>query len=101
MEKDRRFGILSSCKHAFCLSCIRSWRKSDIESKRFTLHIHTINSSFTNNVDYSTLKQVYIYLQLLPLNTIMSHTSLNLLLIFLHLLFNHIRRGVYIYLTLQ
>jgi E3 ubiquitin-protein ligase makorin len=23
---DRRFGILSECKHPFCLSCIRKWR---------------------------------------------------------------------------
>lgn len=23
---DRRFGILSSCCHTFCLSCIRQWR---------------------------------------------------------------------------
>jgi len=23
---DRRFGILSSCCHTFCLTCIRQWR---------------------------------------------------------------------------
>lgn len=23
---DRRFGILSSCCHTFCLACIRKWR---------------------------------------------------------------------------
>lgn len=23
---ERRFGILSSCNHIFCLSCIRKWR---------------------------------------------------------------------------
>lgn len=23
---DRRFGILSSCCHVFCLACIRKWR---------------------------------------------------------------------------
>ncbi|KAI3384949.1 hypothetical protein SNEBB_005125 [Seison nebaliae] len=25
-EKERRFGILNSCEHCFCLSCIRKWR---------------------------------------------------------------------------
>ncbi|XP_052892584.1 probable E3 ubiquitin-protein ligase makorin-1, partial [Anopheles moucheti] len=32
MEKrprEQRFGILSGCKHVFCIKCIRSWRKSD------------------------------------------------------------------------
>ncbi|XP_014669819.1 PREDICTED: probable E3 ubiquitin-protein ligase makorin-1 [Priapulus caudatus] len=32
MEKtpvsERRFGILSNCKHVFCLSCIRKWRSA-------------------------------------------------------------------------
>ena len=23
---ERRFGILSSCNHTYCLSCIRQWR---------------------------------------------------------------------------
>lgn len=23
---ERRFGILSSCSHTYCLSCIRQWR---------------------------------------------------------------------------
>lgn len=23
---ERRFGILSSCNHIFCLQCIRKWR---------------------------------------------------------------------------
>lgn len=23
---ERRFGILSSCCHTFCLACIRKWR---------------------------------------------------------------------------
>lgn len=23
---ERRFGILSSCCHTFCLNCIRQWR---------------------------------------------------------------------------
>jgi len=26
---ERRFGILENCSHAFCLSCIRSWRSQD------------------------------------------------------------------------
>uniref|UniRef100_A0A5S6R0Y4 RING-type E3 ubiquitin transferase n=1 Tax=Trichuris muris TaxID=70415 RepID=A0A5S6R0Y4_TRIMR len=27
-ESDCRFGILSNCKHCFCLRCIRTWRRS-------------------------------------------------------------------------
>uniref|UniRef100_A0A8C4NHS4 RING-type E3 ubiquitin transferase n=1 Tax=Eptatretus burgeri TaxID=7764 RepID=A0A8C4NHS4_EPTBU len=31
---ERRFGILSSCSHAYCLSCIRKWRRTkQLESK--------------------------------------------------------------------
>lgn len=28
LEKDRKFGILENCNHAFCLSCIRKWRQA-------------------------------------------------------------------------
>ncbi|KFB36817.1 makorin [Anopheles sinensis] len=27
--REQRFGILPNCKHIFCLSCIRTWRKAD------------------------------------------------------------------------
>lgn len=27
-EGERRFGILPNCCHAFCLSCIMTWRKT-------------------------------------------------------------------------
>ena len=27
-DNERRFGILDSCNHIFCLSCIRNWRAS-------------------------------------------------------------------------
>ncbi|CAN0103772.1 probable E3 ubiquitin-protein ligase makorin-1 isoform X1 [Lethenteron reissneri] len=31
---ERRFGILSSCSHAYCLSCIRKWRRTkQLENK--------------------------------------------------------------------
>lgn len=26
VESGRRFGVLSGCRHAFCLDCIRKWR---------------------------------------------------------------------------
>lgn len=26
MAKNERFGLLSGCNHAFCLSCVRNWR---------------------------------------------------------------------------
>uniref|UniRef100_A0A7S3V1L3 RING-type E3 ubiquitin transferase n=1 Tax=Aplanochytrium stocchinoi TaxID=215587 RepID=A0A7S3V1L3_9STRA len=29
-DGDRRFGILQSCDHAFCLACIRNWRGQDV-----------------------------------------------------------------------
>lgn len=32
MEKIVRFGLLSSCDHAFCISCITSWRKEASKS---------------------------------------------------------------------
>ncbi|XP_043658752.1 E3 ubiquitin-protein ligase makorin-1-like [Drosophila teissieri] len=27
--RERRFGILSKCKHTFCLKCIRTWRQAE------------------------------------------------------------------------
>lgn len=26
MAKEERFGLLSGCNHAFCLTCVRNWR---------------------------------------------------------------------------
>jgi len=33
-EKEARFGILSSCSHIFCLSCIRRWRAAQQFDKK-------------------------------------------------------------------
>ncbi|NXO41808.1 MKRN1 ligase, partial [Locustella ochotensis] len=34
LPKERLFGILPNCSHAYCLGCIRKWRRSrDFESK--------------------------------------------------------------------
>eukprot|EP00039_Didymoeca_costata_P005514 m.82137 g.82137 ORF g.82137 m.82137 type:complete len:315 (-) comp12855_c0_seq1:2779-3723(-) len=30
---DRRFGILPNCNHAFCLGCIRNWRRTSGQGK--------------------------------------------------------------------
>lgn len=32
VQKGLRFGILQNCKHCFCLTCIRQWRKNDAEN---------------------------------------------------------------------
>ncbi|GBG34640.1 E3 ubiquitin-protein ligase makorin-1 [Hondaea fermentalgiana] len=29
-NKDGRFGILTGCDHAFCLSCIKNWRSTEV-----------------------------------------------------------------------
>merc|ERR1712151_1486587 len=46
MGKER-FGMLESCDHAFCLSCIRSWRKQR-EQDRLNLRLCPLcrNESF-------------------------------------------------------
>jgi hypothetical protein len=31
LAKDRQFGILDGCEHAFCLDCIRNWRATYIK----------------------------------------------------------------------
>jgi len=28
LPEERLFGILPNCSHAFCLGCIRTWRRS-------------------------------------------------------------------------
>jgi hypothetical protein len=32
-DKSERFGLLTSCDHAFCLRCIKDWRSSDMAHK--------------------------------------------------------------------
>ncbi|XP_033647218.1 probable E3 ubiquitin-protein ligase makorin-1 isoform X1 [Asterias rubens] len=32
--KDRKFGLLSNCNHAYCLSCIRKWRSAKQYEKK-------------------------------------------------------------------
>jgi hypothetical protein len=32
-DKSERFGLLTSCDHAFCLRCIKGWRSSDMAHK--------------------------------------------------------------------
>lgn len=38
-KKGERFGILESCDHAFCLTCIRSWRKQREQQDRQNLRL--------------------------------------------------------------
>lgn len=47
-KKGERFGILESCDHAFCLSCIRSWRKQREQQDRNNLRLCPVcrNESF-------------------------------------------------------
>ncbi|AKU37524.1 putative E3 ubiquitin-protein ligase makorin-1 [Scale drop disease virus] len=33
-KPDKRFGILPNCNHCFCVSCIRTWRKTDQAGKK-------------------------------------------------------------------
>lgn len=33
-EKGERFGLLQGCDHAFCLSCIRSWRQQQEQDRK-------------------------------------------------------------------
>eukprot|EP01112_Ceratiomyxa_fruticulosa_P023774 TRINITY_DN9263_c0_g1_i1.p1 TRINITY_DN9263_c0_g1~~TRINITY_DN9263_c0_g1_i1.p1 ORF type:complete len:194 (+),score=18.97 TRINITY_DN9263_c0_g1_i1:244-825(+) len=43
VEKGRKFGILTSCPHAFCLECIREWRGSS-QSKETSVSNNTVRS---------------------------------------------------------
>lgn len=47
-RKGERFGMLESCDHAFCLSCIRSWRKQREQQDKVNLRLCPIcrNESF-------------------------------------------------------
>jgi len=47
-RKGERFGMLEQCDHAFCLSCIRSWRKQREQQDRNNLRLCPIcrNESF-------------------------------------------------------
>eukprot|EP00747_Dinoflagellata_sp_TGD_P180248 gnl/TRDRNA2_/TRDRNA2_32376_c0_seq1.p1 gnl/TRDRNA2_/TRDRNA2_32376_c0~~gnl/TRDRNA2_/TRDRNA2_32376_c0_seq1.p1 ORF type:complete len:376 (-),score=44.49 gnl/TRDRNA2_/TRDRNA2_32376_c0_seq1:95-1222(-) len=47
-RKGERFGMLESCDHAFCLSCIRSWRKQREQQDRANLRLCPVcrNQSF-------------------------------------------------------
>lgn len=47
-KKDGRFGMLESCDHAFCLSCIRSWRREREQQDRQNLRLCPVcrNESF-------------------------------------------------------
>lgn len=48
LKKGERFGILESCDHAFCLNCIRSWRKQREQQDRQNLRLCPVcrNESF-------------------------------------------------------
>eukprot|EP00929_Paragymnodinium_shiwhaense_P018806 TRINITY_DN13024_c0_g1_i1.p1 TRINITY_DN13024_c0_g1~~TRINITY_DN13024_c0_g1_i1.p1 ORF type:complete len:391 (+),score=81.75 TRINITY_DN13024_c0_g1_i1:147-1319(+) len=47
-KRGERFGMLEHCDHAFCLSCIRSWRKQREQQDRNNLRLCPIcrNESF-------------------------------------------------------
>ncbi|TYZ61818.1 hypothetical protein PybrP1_002300 [[Pythium] brassicae (nom. inval.)] len=34
LQKEERFGLLSGCTHAFCLSCVRNWRGTADQPKQ-------------------------------------------------------------------
>mmetsp|Transcript_11288 Transcript_11288/g.24434 ORF Transcript_11288/g.24434 Transcript_11288/m.24434 type:complete len:407 (-) Transcript_11288:23-1243(-) len=48
LKRGERFGILENCDHAFCLSCIRSWRKQREQQDRQNLRLCPVcrNESF-------------------------------------------------------
>jgi len=39
LKRGERFGMLESCDHAFCLSCIRSWRKQREQQDKVNLRM--------------------------------------------------------------
>merc|ERR1719210_2852724 len=47
-KKGERYGILENCDHAFCLTCIRSWRKQREQQDRQNLRLCPVcrNESF-------------------------------------------------------
>mmetsp|Transcript_43996 Transcript_43996/g.79094 ORF Transcript_43996/g.79094 Transcript_43996/m.79094 type:complete len:322 (-) Transcript_43996:93-1058(-) len=47
-KKGEKFGMLETCDHAFCLSCIRSWRKQREQQDRVNLRMCPVcrNQSF-------------------------------------------------------
>jgi len=47
-KKGERFGMLESCDHTFCLSCIRSWRKQREQQDKVNLRMCPVcrNTSF-------------------------------------------------------
>lgn len=47
-KRGERFGMLENCDHAFCLSCIRSWRKQREQQDRVNLRMCPLcrNESF-------------------------------------------------------
>ncbi|XP_071960923.1 probable E3 ubiquitin-protein ligase makorin-1 [Antedon mediterranea] len=52
--KERKFGILSDCKHPYCLSCIRKWRSAKHYEKKVVRGCPTcrISSNFVTPSDY-------------------------------------------------
>ncbi|GLD94359.1 hypothetical protein PINS_up002970 [Pythium insidiosum] len=38
LSKGERFGVLSNCDHAFCLSCVRNWRANEDMPKQTVRH---------------------------------------------------------------
>lgn len=34
LQKEERFGLLSGCNHAFCLTCVRNWRGNADQPKQ-------------------------------------------------------------------
>jgi hypothetical protein len=47
-KRGEKFGMLENCDHAFCLSCIRSWRKQKENQDRINLRMCPVcrNESF-------------------------------------------------------
>ncbi|KAF9383343.1 hypothetical protein CPB97_006541 [Podila verticillata] len=41
LEVPTTFGLLASCNHAFCLTCIRTWRSKDIPSSNMDVEDRT------------------------------------------------------------
>ncbi|XP_033095752.1 probable E3 ubiquitin-protein ligase makorin-1 [Anneissia japonica] len=52
--KERKFGVLSDCKHPYCLSCIRKWRSAKHYEKKVVRGCPTcrIPSNFVTPSDY-------------------------------------------------
>ena len=58
---ERRFGILSSCNHIFCLSCIRTWRSAKQFENKLVKYVSISPRSLFMYLVLTDLIFVYIF----------------------------------------